>query len=209
MALEVSLIASAERLQAQRDQRTELARARQREDAVQRAREAERQAEERRAAERTAEDIDRARIQREYQRNVADARLIEDQIARDVVDRRIDERLQQEQDDLQAFYADERDRQAYIESQANSLPPLTPTAPPPAPEIQDVAASPSAGPASFEQLLAERNTRLADRAEAERQFTVAQTQDFARSVRSVEELQTNPTAFPAEPTRGSVVDFSA
>ena len=91
MALEISVIASAERLQAQRDQRTEAARARQREDAVQRAREAERQAEARRAAERTAEDIDRARIQREFRRDVADANLIEDLIARDVVDRRIDE----------------------------------------------------------------------------------------------------------------------
>ena len=209
MALEISVIASAERLQAQRDQRTEAARARQREDAVQRAREAERQAEARRAAERTAEDIDRARIQREFRRDVADANLIEDLIARDVVDRRIDERLQQEEDDLQAFYADERDRQAFIDSRTDSLPPLTPTTAPPAPEIQDVAASPSAGSASFEQLLADRNTRLADRAEAERQFTVAQTQDFARSVRAVDELQTNPNAFPAEPARGSVVDFSA
>ncbi|MBO6949005.1 MAG: hypothetical protein JJ855_13570 [Rhodospirillales bacterium] len=209
MALEISVIASAERLQAQRDQRTELARARQREDVVQRARDAERQAEAQRAAERTAEDINRARIQREFRRDVADANLIEDQIARDVVDRRIDERLQQEEDDLQAFYSNERDRQAFIDSRTESLPPLTPTTPSPAPEVQDVAASPSAGPASFEQLLAERNSRLADRAEADRQFSAAQTQDFARSVRAVDELQTNPTAFPAEPTRGSVVDFSA
>lgn len=209
MALEVSVVASAERLQTQRDQRVDLARARQREDGVQRARDAERLVEERRRADRTAADIDRARIQREFRRDVADANQIDDLIARDVLDRRIDERLRQEQDDLQAFYADERDRQAYLDARAETLPPLTPTTAPPAPEVQDIAASPSTGADRFQELLADRNSRLAERAEADRQFVAAQNQDFARSVRSIEELQTNPTAFPAEPPRGSVVDFSA
>ncbi len=209
MALEVSVIASAERLQAQRDQRQQLALSRQREEAVQRARDAERLAEERRRADATAADIDRARVQREFERTITDAGQLDSLIARDVEDRRIDERLQQEEDDLQQFYANERDRQAFLNAAEDALQPLTPTGPQPAPEVQDVAASPSAGEDRFTQLLSDRNDRLAERAEADRQFSVAQTRDFAQSVRSVEELQTNPTAFPSDPPRGSVVDFSA
>ncbi|MBO6521610.1 MAG: hypothetical protein JJ900_14580 [Rhodospirillales bacterium] len=209
MALEVSVIASAERLQAQRDQRQQLALSRQREEAVQRARDAERLAEERRRADATAADIDRARVQREFERGVADANRIDSLIARDAEDRRIDERLQQEEDDLQQFYADEQDRQVFLNAAEDALPPLTPTAPQPAPEAQDVAASPSAGDDRFAQLLSDRASRLAERAEADRQFGVSQTRDFAQSVRSIEELQTNPTSFPSDPPRGSVVDFSA
>ncbi len=209
MALEVSVIASAERLQAQRDQRVEAARTRQREEAVQRAREAERQAEERRRAERSSDNIDRARLEREFQRDIADANLIEDLIAEDVIDRRIEDRLVQEEADLNRFFADQQTRDAFLNAADDQLPALTPTAPQPAPEIQDVAASQSAGPDRFQQLLEDRNTRLTERAQADRQFIETQDREFTRSLRSVEELQTNPAAFPGEPPRGSVVDFSA
>ncbi len=209
MALEVSVIASAERLQAQRDQRVEAARARQREEAVQRAREAERQAEERRRAERSADNIDRARLEREFQRDITDANLIDDLIAEDVLDRRIEDRLIQEEADLNRFFADQQARDAFLNAAADDRPALTPTAPQPAPEVQDIAASPSAGTDRFAQLLEDRDTRLAERAQADRQFVETQDRDFTRSLRSVEELQTNPTAFPGEPPRGSVVDFSA
>jgi len=208
MALEVSIIASAQRLQAQRDQRVEQSIARQREEAIQRAREAERLAEERRRADATAADIDRARVQREYVRSIADASQIENLIARDVEDARIEERLAREEADLRQFYADERVRAADRDAADNALAPLTPTTPP-APGIEDVSQAPATAPATFDELIAGRNARLAERAEADRQFAAAQEQDFARSVRSITDLQTNPTAVPIEPPRGSVVDFSA
>jgi len=208
MALEVSIIASAQRLQAQRDQRVEQSIARQREEAVQRARESERLAEERRRADATAADIDRARVQREYVRNVADASQIDNLIARDVEDARIDERLAQEAADLRQFYADERVRAADRNAADSALAPLTPTTPPP-PSVEDVTQAPAAAPATFDELLAGRNARLAERAEADRQFAAAQDRDFSRSVRSISDLQTNPTAVPVDPPRGSVVDFSA
>jgi len=208
MALDISILASAGRLQAQSDQRTELARARQREEAVQRTREADRLAEERRRADATAADIDRARIQREFVRSTADASRIDAEIARSVEDSRIDERLAREQADLRQFYADERVRAADREAADNVQSPLTPTAPP-APGIEDVSSNPAPAPASFDELLAGRNARLAERTEQQRQFIETQNRDFSRSVRSIEELQTNPTAFPVEPPRGSVVDFSA
>lgn len=207
MALEVSLIASASRIQAQSDQRTELARERQREEAIQRAREAERLAEERRLADATAADLDRARTQRQYVRSIADANLVQAEIALATEDARIDERLAREQDDLDQFYADQRFRSADRAAADNALAPLSPTAPPPAQE--ETAAASNTPQVTFEDLLAGRNARLAERTEENRQFLEIQNRDFSRSVRSIEELQTNPTAFPVEPPRGSVVDFSA
>ncbi len=208
MALEVSLIASASRIQAQSDQRTELARERQREEAVQRTREAERLAEERRRADATAADIDRARTQRQYVRSIADADLIQAEIALATEDARIDERLAREQDDLEQFYADERFRTADRAAADNALAPLSPTAPPP-PALEETTAASSTPQLTFDDLLAGRNARLAERTEENRQFLEVQNRDFSRSVRSIEELQNNPTAFPVEPPRGSVVDFSA
>lgn len=208
MALEVSILASAERLQTQRDRRVELALSRQREEAVQRAREAERFIDERRRADASAADIDRARVQREFVRGIADANLVDNLIARDIEDARIDTRLAREESDLRQLLADERLRDIDRDAADNALAPLTPTAPP-APTIDDVPAPPSVGQNSFEELLAERNARLSDRADADRQFIATQTRDFNQSVRSIEDLQTNPTAIPADPPRGSVVDFSA
>ena len=208
MALEVSIIASAQRLQTQRDQRVEQSLSRQREEAVQRAREAERLTEERRRADATAADIDRARFQREFVRGIADDNQINALIARDTEDARIDARLAREEADLRQFYADERVRAADRAAADNALAPLTPTALP-APGVEDAAQAPATAPATFDELLAGRNARLADRAEADRQFAASQDRDFSHSVRSIENLQTDPTAVPIEPPRGSVVDFSA
>lgn len=208
MALEVSILASAERLQTQRERRVDLALSRQREEAVQRARETERLAEERRRADATAADVERARAQRVFVRSIDDANQIEQLIERDIEDARIDTRQAREESDLRQLLADERVRDASREAADNALAPLTPTAPP-APTIEDVAAPPSVGQNSFEELLAERNARLTERADSDRQFIAAQNRDFNRSVRSIEDLQTNPIAVPVDPPRGSVVDFSA
>lgn len=208
MALEVSIVASASRLQAQSDQRTELARARQREEAIQRAREAERLVEDRVRADISAANTDSARLQREFVRNVDDAKRFDALIARDTEDARIDERIAREEADLRQFLADERirtnDQNAAFDAQA----PLTPTTPPAA-RAEDVPPEQQPRQASFEDLLAGRNARLAERAAADRQFIETQNRDFNRSVRSIEELQTNPIALPEQPQRGAVVDFSA
>lgn len=209
MALEVSLLASAVRQQVQSDQRTELSRARQREEAVQRANEADRLAAEKRLADATADDIDRARLQREYARSVADAKRVDSLIARDTEDARIDERIAREESDLRQLFADERLRTNDRDAAYNAQAPLTPTTPPPAPTVEDVPTTPEARQATFEDLLAGRNARLAERAAQDRQFIETQSRDFSRSVRSIEDLQTNPIALPEEPPRGSVVDFSA
>lgn len=213
MALEVSIIGSAQRLQAQRDQRAELVRAQQREEALANARNAERVQQSRQLdaqirADTIASDQKQARIQLRDARDAANADQFLAVRDRALDDKFDDARLDQEQADLRYIYNQQRALAAALEAQDNARQPLTDTTPS-APSVEDVTASSATGVSAYEQVISDRNSRLADKAEADRLFAEAQNRDFSRSVRAVDDLRANPTALPGEPPRGSVVDFRA
>jgi len=207
MALEVSIVASAERLQAQRDQATERSLARQREDTVARAREAERLTAERQRADEASRDLNRSRFQRDFVRDVADDQRFEASRELAIEDARIDTRIARDVADQRQILADERVAAADQRAIDQSVEPLTPTAA----ATQPVAPLPlnAQDDNSFEQLLSERNARLAERANAEQQFDAIQAQAFQQSQRAVDDLRTDPTSLSEQPSRGGIVDFQA
>ena len=214
MAVDISLIGGAQRLQAQRDKTTDQTRAQQRETDIQRAYAAEQERQSRRLEAQRKADTDayilkenRAQLAEErqrvtyQQRQDARDRAIADRLA----DKRIDQNIadQNRQDDIQRTREDRKAAQ-------NAREPLTSTAPPPpAPTAQDIASTASTAPTTYEQALTERNNRLADQAEANRRFAEAQQRDYASSIRSIENLRANPIDQPSQPSRGSVVNFQA
>lgn len=213
MAFEVSIIGGAQRLQTQRDQSTELSRVQQREIDLRRARALDLQNQNRRLeaqvkADTVASDLKNERIQAENARQLANAQQFQDVRDRAIADRLADKRLDLSVAEQNRFYNNQRALEADKQAADNARAPLTSTAPP-EPTIQDVTTSPSTSPASYAQLLTERNTRLADQAQADRLFAATQKQDYTRSVNSIEALRSDPTSLPADPSRGSVVDFSA
>ena len=168
MALEISSVASADRLRVQRDQATERALAQQREEAVARNRQAERFTEDRQRADAAARDLTQSRFQRDFVRSIDDDQRFDASRELAVKDARLDERVARDVADQRQLYADERVDAADQRFADQSAQPLTPTAA----VTQPIAPLPLAAQDDngFEQLLAERNTRLAERANAEQQF---------------------------------------
>lgn len=207
MALEISSVASADRLRAQRDQATERSLAQQREEAVEREREAERLTEDRQRADAAARDLTQSRFQRDFVRSIADDQRFDASRELAVEDARIDTRAARDVADQRQIYADERIDTADQRFADQSAQPLTPTAA----ATQPIAPLPLAAQDDngFEQLLAERNTRLAERANAEQQFDAIQAQEFQQSQRSIDDLRSDPSTLPEQPPRGGIVDFQA
>ena len=207
MALEISSVASADRLRVQRDQATERALAQQREEAVARNRQAERFKEDRQRADAAARDLTQSRFQRDFVRNIDDDQRFDASRELAVKDARLDERVARDVADQRQLYADERVDAADQRFADQSAQPLTPTAA----VTQPIAPLPLAAQDDngFEQLLAERNTRLAERANAEQQFDSIQAQEFRQSQRSIDDLKADPSTLPEQPPRGGIVDFQA
>ena len=207
MALEISSVASADRLRVQRDQATERALAQQREEAVARNRQAERFTEDRQRADAAARDLTQSRFQRDFVRSIDDDQRFDASRELAVKDARLDERVARDVADQRQLYADERVDAADQRFADQSAQPLTPTAA----VTQPIAPLPLAAQDDngFEQLLAERNTRLAERANAEQQFDLIQAQEFRQSQRSIDDLQADPSTLPEQPPRGGIVDFQA
>lgn len=207
MALEISSVASADRLRVQRDQATERALAQQREEAVARNRQAERFTEDRQRADAAARDLTQSRFQRDFVRSIDDDQRFDASRELAVKDARLDERVARDVADQRQLYADERVDAADQRFADQSAQPLTPTAA----VTQPIAPPPLAAQDynGFEQLLAERNTRLAERANAEQQFDSIQAQEFRQSQRSIDDLQADPSTLPEQPPRGGIVDFQA
>ncbi len=207
MALEISSVASADRLRVQRDQATERALAQQREEAVARDRQAERLTEDRQRADAAARDLTQSRFQREFVRSIDDDQRFDASRELAVEDARLDERVARDVADQRQLYADERIDAADQRFADQSAQPLTPTAA----ATQPIAPLPLAAQDDngFEQLLAERNTRLAERANAEQQFDTIQAQEFQQSQRSIDDLRADPSTLPEQPPRGGIVDFQA
>jgi hypothetical protein len=207
MALEISSVASADRLRVQRDQATERALAQQREEAVARNRQAERFTEDRQRADAAARDLTQSRFQRDFVRSIDDDQRFDASRELAVKDARLDERVARDVADQRQLYADERVDAADQRFADQSAQPLTPTAA----VTQPIAPLPLAAQDDngFEQLLAERNTRLAERANAEQQFDSIQAQEFRQSQRSIDDLKADPSTLPEQPPRGGIVDFQA
>lgn len=207
MALEISSVASADRLRVQRDQATERALAQQREEAVARNRQAERFKEDRQRADAAARDLTQSRFQRDFVRSIDDDQRFDASRELAVKDARLDERVARDVADQRQLYADERVDAADQRFADQSAQPLTPTAA----VTQPIAPLPLAAQDDngFEQLLAERNTRLAERANAEQQFDSIQAQEFRQSQRSIDDLKADPSTLPEQPPRGGIVDFQA
>jgi len=207
MALEISSVASADRLRVQRDQATERALAQQREEAVARNRQAERFTEDRQRADAAARDLTQSRFQRDFVRSIDDDQRFDASRELAVKDARLDERVARDVADQRQLYADERVDAADQRFADQSAQPLTPTAA----VTQPIAPPPLAAQDDngFEQLLAERNTRLAERANAEQQFDSIQAQEFRQSQRSIDDLKADPSTLPEQPPRGGIVDFQA
>jgi len=207
MALEISSVASADRLRVQRDQATERALAQQREEAVARNRQAERFTEDRQHADAAARDLTQSRFQRDFVRSIDDDQRFDASRELAVKDARLDERVARDVADQRQLYADERVDAADQRFADQSAQPLTPTAA----VTQPIAPLPLAAQDDngFEQLLAERNTRLAERANAEQQFDSIQAQEFRQSQRSIDDLKADPSTLPEQPPRGGIVDFQA
>ena len=207
MALEISSVASADRLRVQRDQATERALAQQREEAVASNRQAERFTEDRQRADAAARDLTQSRFQRDFVRSIDDDQRFDASRELAVKDARLDERVARDVADQRQLYADERVDAADQRFADQSAQPLTPTAA----VTQPIAPLPLAAQDDngFEQLLAERNTRLAERANAEQQFDSIQAQEFRQSQRSIDDLKADPSTLPEQPPRGGIVDFQA
>ncbi len=207
MALEISSVASADRLRVQRDQATERALAQQREEVVARDRKAERLTEDRQRADAAARDLSQSRFQRDFVRSINDDQRFDASRELAVEDARVDERVARDVADQRQLYADERFNAADQRFADQSAQPLTPKAA----ATQPIAPLPLAAQDDngFEQLLAERNTRLAERANAERQFDAIQAQAFQQSQRSIDDLRAGPSTLPEQLPRGGIVDFQA
>ena len=108
MALEISSVASADRLRVQRDQATERALAQQREEAVARNRQAERFTEDRQRADAAARDLTQSRFQRDFVRSIDDDQRFDASRELAVKDARLDERVARDVADQRQLYADER-----------------------------------------------------------------------------------------------------
>ncbi len=205
MALEVSVSASAQRLQAQRDRQATVQREQRTAEANEQVRQQERLREERLRAQEVARQADRNQISRALIRDAIDDRAFDDQRIRDILDQRTDDRNARLAADNQAARADAEfsaQQRNDAETTAALSNPSTSLAPVQSPDS-------GAGQEALRQLLAERNSRLNEREAAQRQFAAQQQQDLSRAQRSIETLRNDPSSFPASPTRGEVVDVQA
>ncbi len=204
MALEVSITASAQRLQAQQDRQAQLRREQQATEATAQLRQQEQVRAERLRVQEDAREAARNQTSREIIRAAVDNRNFDDQRVRDSLDQRTENRNARLATDSQEALADARfSAQQRDESGAAAA-------------LSNVAATPAPVPSSggstqdtLRQLLAERNSRLNERETSQRQFIAQQQQDLSRAQNSIEALRSDPSSFPATPTRGEVVDVQA
>tara|TARA_R110002050_G_scaffold185964_3_gene320113 strand:- start:59672 stop:60292 length:621 start_codon:yes stop_codon:yes gene_type:complete len=205
MALEVSVVASAQRLQAQQDRQAQLRQERQATEATAQLRQQERVRAERLRAQEDAREAARSQTSREIVRAAVDNRSFDDQRVRDNLDQRTENRNarlatdSQEALDDARFSAQQRDDSLAAAALSSVAAPLTSAPTPDNSTSQD----------TLRQLLAERNSRLNKRDAAQRQFAAQQQQDLSRAQSSIEALRSDPSSFPATPTRGEVVDVQA
>ena len=204
MALEVSVVASAQRLQAQQDRQAQLRREQQATEATAQLRQQEQVRAERLRAQEDAREAARSQTSREIVRAAVDNRSFDNQRVRDSLDQRTENRNARLATDSQEALADARfSAQQRDESGAAAALSNVATTQAPVPTGDGAAQD------TLRQLLAERNSRLNEREVTQRQFIAQQQQDLSRAQSSIEALRSDPSSFPATPTRGEVVDVQA
>ena len=204
MALEVSVVASAQRLQAQQDRQAQLRREQQATEATVQLRQQEQVRAERLRAQEDAREAARSQTSREIVRAAVDNRSFDNQRVRDSLDQRTENRNARLATDSQEALADARfSAQQRDESGAAAALSNVATTQAPVPTGDGAAQD------TLRQLLAERNSRLNEREVTQRQFIAQQQQDLSRAQSSIEALRSDPSSFPATPTRGEVVDVQA
>lgn len=204
MALEVSISASAQRLQAQQDRQARLQREQQAAEAADQRRQQDRLRAERLREEDLARNAERSQRSRDISRIALEQRRADEARISDTRDQRSDDRNARQAAENEAALADarftalQRDNAQAAAALSNPA-----TAEVPAPSRDGTPQE------TLRQLLAERNNRLSERDAAQRQFAAQQQQDLLRAQRSIEALRNDPSSFPATPTRGEVVDVQA
>ncbi len=198
MALEISVVASANRLQQANANNyvidrtaTDASRANSQQDF-------QRIVAEERRAEDVAREADRIRYKREDIRADIDRRQIDDLRVRQLEDRRIEDRIQQQVSDNKVADAEAQFRKA----QLNEIPtPFAPGRPP--------LTSTQPAPDDFQQYLADRNVRRLEQRSRESDLALEQQVQLRRSERAIAEFRANPGALAGTVERGAVVDVQA
>ena len=204
MALDISVAASAQRLQAQNEQYKDYLRQQRAQETTAAAREEERVREASQRVEAISREVERARNARaDIEADTRRAATFE-RIVNGSRDDSIDQALLRRDDDIAAAAQDaaynRRDVEALIqrdidlEAARNDLP--------------LVSAQPPAG-VGFDAYLSARDNRVSERAQQDAQQAFASERDFDRSARTVSEIRNDPSLIPDEQVRGGIVDFSA
>lgn len=198
MALEITVAASALRLQARNDANAAYLRDQRDRQAVEDARNKQRDQETRLQAETFSRNrLDQLNRQADQQRvrdRAAQIDLIAENVRLDNIDRSIRDR----QDFIARGNAEAQVERNAVQSQITE-------------DIyrREALNAPTPASISFEAYLSERDSRLADRASQTAQSSAATERDFTRSARAVDTLRNDPGQIADNQVRGGVVDFSA
>lgn len=205
MALDISVAASAQRLQVQNDQRARYQQQVQRDQVVANDREAQRLDDLQRRQEAIAREVNEARLSRldveRVQRNQQRTERLAQQTDDAAVDRQIDRQVTDNKDAAAA----EQYRQSLRGAEDNATPLASPAAPltPTQPERT------TAPDQTYSDYIAERNARLQARTIQDQNQADASERAFARSQNSVTAFRLDPSIVDDNAGRGGLVDFRA
>ncbi len=204
MALDISVAASAQRLQAQNDQYKDYLRQQRAQEATAAAREQERLREARARVEAIGREVQQARNARTDIETDTRRAATFDRLANASRDDAIDLALIRREDDIAAAVDDaafdRRDVEALIQRDIDLQAARS--------DLPLISEQPPAG-VGFDAYLSARDTRLTERATQDAQLAFTSERDFDRSARTVSEIRNDPSLIPDEQVRGGIVDFSA
>ena len=199
MALEISVAASAQRLQAQSDERARYQQQVQHDQAVAKDRETQRLDEQRRREEIAAQklnDVRQARVEAERLSLTAERR---DNLAQQIEDDTINRRLDREAAENRAAAAE----QQYLDARQSAVDNAVPVA------GQATTAAAPASSQTYTDYIAERDARLQARIIQDQNQANASERAFARSQNSVNAFRVDPSIVGDNTGRGGLVDFNA
>lgn len=204
MALEISVAATAQRLQARNDQNAEYLRRQRAQEATEAARERERLREAKARVDAIDREVERARNARTDLEFDANRAANFDRLATAALNDSIDQAFLRRRDDIAAA----ADEAAYYRADAEALIQRDIDQREIRNQLPLISENPPPG-VGFDAYLSARDNRLAARAAQDAQFAYASERDFDRSARTVSEIRNDPTQIPDEQVRGGIVDFSA
>jgi hypothetical protein len=204
MALDISVAASAQCLQARNDRYSDYLRQERAQEATAAAREQERVREARLRVEAIDREIEQARNAR-ADVEAGDRRAANfERLALAAQDESIDQAFLRRRDDISAAAEEaafqRRDAEALIQRDIDLQATRN--------DRPLIAEQPPAG-VGFDAYLSARDNRVAERAAQDAQQAFASERDFNRSASSVSAIRNDPALIPDEQVRGGIVDFSA